>query len=54
MTQFTESLVVLSDYSYNVLIHKIQFSSTYIRPVIVNYSFIVTRSHRKNLPQNAA
>ena len=24
-----------------------------IRPIIVNYSFIVTRPHRKNLPQNA-
>ena len=26
----------------------------YLRPIIVNYSFIVTRTHRKNLPQNAA
>ena len=24
-----------------------------VRPIIVNYSFIVTRLHRKNLPQNA-
>ena len=24
------------------------------RPIIVNYSFIATRPHRKNLPQNAA
>ena len=29
-------------------------SKTIIRPIIVNYSFIVTRPHRKNLPQNAA
>ena len=26
----------------------------FVRPIIVNYSFIVTRPHRKNLPQNAA
>ena len=25
-----------------------------VRPIIVNYLFIVTRHHRKNLPQNAA
>ena len=30
------------------------FSTLYIRPIIVNYSFIVTHPHRKNLPQNAA
>ena len=26
----------------------------FFRPIIVNYSFIVTHPHRKNLPQNAA
>ena len=26
----------------------------FLGPIIVNYSFIVTRPHRKNLPQNAA
>ena len=30
--------------------HKVSF----FRPIIVNYSFIVTCPHHKNLPQNAA
>ena len=29
-------------------------TDTEVRPIIVNYLFIVTCLHRKNLPQNAA
>ena len=30
------------------------FNHEFIREIIVNYSFMVTRRHRKNLPQNVA
>ena len=41
-----------TEWLQNLYFDKMKLS--FIKPIMVNYLFIVTHLHRKNLPQNAA
>ena len=54
-TFIRKNLHLLEDYVYyNLQLCLLWIYKITIRPIIANYSFIVTRPHGKNLHQNAA